>query len=78
MSTVKDPCRPLLTVAHVRSSHNYFIFQTVLLQRGGGGVVPEPFYRLRLLRCEPLSKLLVSPLITPITVPYIIPHISPL
>ena len=28
--------------------------------------------------CEPLSKLLVSPLITPIVVPYIIPYVSPL
>ena len=27
--------------------------------------------------CEPLSKLLVSPLITPIVVPYIIPYITP-
>ena len=29
------------------------------------------------MSCEPLSKLLVSPLITPIVVPYIIPYITP-
>ena len=31
----------------------------------------------RPVTCDPLSKLLVSPLITPIVVPYIIPYITP-
>ena len=37
----------------------------------------DPPARASWTPCEPLSKLLVSPLISPIVLPYIIPHITP-
>ena len=36
----------------------------------------QDFESRSLKLCDPLSKLLVSPLITPIVVPYIIPYIA--
>ena len=39
---------------------------------------PEEEAQKDIESCEPLSKLLVSPLMTPIVLPYIIPYVYPL